>query len=115
MSEPIEGDMTTAEIVKVDPDQQLVFGWASVIADHDGRTLLDRQGDYIDSDSEMEKAAYDYVLHSRDGGEMHIRKGVATLVESMVFSIEKQAALGITPGTMPVGWWIGFKVNDQGV
>jgi len=107
--------MATAEIVKVDTDQQLVFGWASVIADHDGRTLLDRQGDYIDSDSEMEKAAYDYVLHSRDGGEMHIRKGVATLVESMVFSVEKQQALGITPGTMPVGWWIGFKVTDEGV
>lgn len=102
-------------IVKIDEEKQLVFGWASVIKDAQDRVLLDRQDDFIDSEDELEKAAYEYVLKSRDGGEMHIRKGVSTMVESVVLSKEKQAALGIPSGTIPVGWWVGFKVNDDRV
>jgi len=102
-------------ITKVDDDKRLVFGWASIIKDVEGRVLLDRQDDYIDDEEELEKAAYTYVLHSRDGGEMHVRKGVSTMVESVVLSKEKQAALGIPEGVVPVGWWIGFKVNDDRV
>lgn len=103
------------EIVKIDADKKLVFGWASIIMDTSGKILLDRQDDFIDSEEELEKSAYDYVLKSRDGGEMHIRKGVSTMVESIVFSAEKQKALGIPQGTMPIGWWVGFKVNDERV
>lgn len=110
MSDPV-----SAAIVKIEDDKRLVFGWASVVKTADGKILLDRQDDYIDSDEELEKSAYDYVLHSRDGGEMHVRKGVSTLVESVVLTKEKQEALGIEPGTVPTGWWIGFKVNDEGV
>lgn len=102
-------------ITKVDDDKRLVFGWASIIKDVDGKVLLDRQDDFIDDEEELEKAAYTYVLHSRDGGEMHVRKGVSTMVESVVLSKEKQAALGIPEGIVPVGWWIGFKVNDDRV
>jgi len=103
------------EITKIDDDKRLVFGWASIIKDAEGRVLLDRQDDYIDDEEELEKAAYTYVLHSRDGGEMHVRTGVSTMVESVVLSKEKQAALGIPEGTVPVGWWIGFRVNDDRV
>jgi hypothetical protein len=102
-------------IVKIDQEKQLVFGWASVIKDTNDKILLDRQEDFIESEDELEKAAYDYVLKSRDGGEMHIRKGVSTMVESVVLSKEKQLALGIPAGIVPIGWWIGFKVNDDRV
>jgi hypothetical protein len=102
-------------IVKIDEDKQLVFGWASVIKDTEGKILLDRQEDFIESEEELEKAAYSYVLKSRDGGEMHIRKGVSTMVESVVLSKEKQQALGIPAGVVPIGWWVGFKVNDTRV
>jgi hypothetical protein len=102
-------------IVKYDEDKKLVFGWASIIKDTYGKVLLDRQDDFIDSEEELEKAAYDYVLRSRDGGEMHIRKGVSTMVESIVLSEEKQSALGIPAGIVPIGWWVGFKVNDSRV
>jgi hypothetical protein len=101
-----------ARIVKVEEDKQLVFGWASIINTENGDLLLDRQNDFVDDPSELEKSAYNYVLHSRDGGEMHVRKGVSTLVESVVLTEEKQQALGIAPNTVPTGWWIGFKVND---
>lgn len=102
-------------IVKIDDEKQLVFGWASVIKDTNDKILLDRQEDFIESEEELEKAAYDYVLKSRDGGEMHIRKGVSTMVESVVLSKEKQMALGIPMGVVPIGWWVGFKVNDSRV
>jgi len=102
-------------ITKVDDDKRLVCGWASIIKDTEGKVLLDRQNDFIDDENELEKSAYTYVLHSRDGGEMHIRKGVSTMVESVVLTKEKQEALGIPEGTVPIGWWIGFKVNDDRV
>lgn len=109
-SQPVD-----ASIVKIDDEKKLVFGWASIIKDESGKILLDRQDDFIDSEEELEKAAYDYVLRSRDGGEMHVRRGVAKMVESVVFTEEKQRALGIPVGSMPTGWWIGFKVNDNRV
>lgn len=103
------------EIVKYDEDKRLVFGWASIIKDTEGKVLVDRQEDFIDSEDELEKAAYEYVLKSRDGGEMHIRKGVSTMVESVVLSDEKQRAIGIPSGIVPTGWWVGFRVNDERV
>ena len=37
------------------------------------------------------------------------------MIESMVFTKEKAAALGIPEGTMPEGWWVGFEVTDDEV
>lgn len=96
------------EIAKADPDRQMIFGWASVVTKN-GKPIIDKQGDQIPVD-ELEKAAYDYVLESRDQGDMHRRTGVGKLIESMVFTAEKQAALGIDLGQ--VGWFVGFKVTD---
>ena len=74
----------------------------------------DFQGDMIDPET-LEKAVYDYVEESRDGGEMYKRLGVATLIESIVFTKEKMSALGIPDGTIPEGWWVGFRVSDPDV
>ena len=46
---------------------------------------------------------------------MHERGGEAVLIESVVFTEEKMKAMGIPAGTLPVGWWIGFKVLDEDV
>ena len=73
-----------------------------------------RTGRRIESD-ELEHAAYEFVMLYREGGEMHERGGAATLVESVVFTEEKMEAMGIPAGTLPVGWWIGFKVLDEDV
>lgn len=102
-------------ITKVALDNRLVFGWASVIKTEDGKVLVDRQNDFIDDEWEMEKAAYDYVLNSRDGGVMHVKTGVSTVVESMVFTNEKLEAMGVAKGLFPVGWWLGMKVSDDEV
>lgn len=100
-----------ATIAKVDKDQQLVFGWVT-IAEEGGKPLVDRQGDVITPD-DMEKMAYNFVLHCRKAGEMHERVGVGKLVESIVFTKEKQKALGVDLGK--VGWWVGFYISDPAV
>lgn len=101
------------EIAKLDDEQRQVFGWAS-ITEINGEPVVDLQGDVIET-YELEKAAYDYVLNSRVGGEMHERVGksspkqIGTLIESMVLTPEKIEKMGL-PDTTPHGWWIGFQV-----
>ena len=104
----------SVSIFKTDDDKRLVFGWASVSITVDGEQLEDRQQDLIDPE-DLEEAAYEYVLHFRDTGERHnpnLRKK-GKLVESCVFTAEKQKAMGIPEGIIPVGWWIGFKIEDD--
>lgn len=102
------------EIKKSEDDKMLAFGWANVAVTSSGDQIEDYHEDIIDP-GELEKAAYSFVEFYREGGEMHERGGVAVLVESMVFTKEKQSALGIAEGTIPEGWWIGFKVTDPDV
>ena len=102
------------KITKSDNDRHLAFGWASVSIRADGELIEDWQGDVI-APCELEEAAYEYVRLYGEGGEMHERGGVAVLIESVVFTQEKMVAMGIQTGTLPIGWWIGFKVIDPGV
>ncbi len=104
------------KIEKLNHKEQLVFGWASVV-EAGGEIITDRQEDQI-AEKQLESAVYDYVLQSRVGGEMHLRDGprakqVGRLVESIVFTKEKQEQLNIDLGF--VGWWVGFKVEDSEV
>lgn len=100
-----------ASISKVDDDKHLVFGWVT-IAEEDGKPLTDLQGDII-SEEEMEKMAYNFTKECRVAGEMHKRKGIGTLVESIAFTKEKQKAMGIDLGKS--GWWCGFHIDDDDV
>ena len=110
---------------KLDTDQHLAFGWASVVKIN-GSPVLDKQGDIIEPE-EIEKAAYSYVMKSRIGGDMHRRAAfgdalhkadgphkVSDMVESMVFTDDKIAKMGL-PDEFPRGWWVGFKVHDENV
>lgn len=101
-------------IAKMDNDKRLVFGWASISITTEGEQLEDLQHDLINPE-DLEEAVYEYVLHFRDTGEEHrphLRKK-GKLVESCVFTAEKQRAMGLPEGILPVGWWIGFKIEDD--
>lgn len=113
---PAEGGVKKhgLHIAKKDDERMLAFGWASVAIRVDGEQIQDWQEDMIDP-ADLENAAYQFVELYREGGEMHERGDVAVLVESCVFTEEKQKALGLEPGTLPVGWWIGFHVADPDV
>lgn len=113
---PQEGSVVKSrfEVKKANEDKMLAFGWANVSIDASGNQLEDWQGDMIDPE-DLEEAAYQFVKLYREGGEMHERGGVATMIESVVFTEEKMQAMGIPPGTLPIGWWIGFQVTDPEV
>lgn len=101
-------------IAKMDDDKRLVFGWASISITAGGEQLEDLQHDLINPE-DLEEAVYEYVLNFRDTGEEHrphLRKK-GKLVESCVFTVEKQKAMGLPEGILPVGWWIGFKIEDD--
>ncbi|MCL2215408.1 MAG: XkdF-like putative serine protease domain-containing protein [Defluviitaleaceae bacterium] len=101
-------------ILKSEDDQRLVFGWASVAARVDGEVIEDHQRDIIETEV-LEKAAYEYTLDFGTAGEMHQRGGVGRLVESVVFTKEKAAAMGIPVGIIPEGWWVGYRIDDDEV
>jgi hypothetical protein len=116
-----------ADIICKDEDKKQVFGWAS-IASIDGKPITDTQGDLITSDT-LEAAAYDYVLEARKAGEMHKAAGddvkkVGSMIESCVFTREKQKAMqsSLTEQDIHavidcgcVAWWIGFVITDDSV
>ncbi|MCI8843872.1 MAG: hypothetical protein HFF08_07165 [Oscillospiraceae bacterium] len=101
-------------VIKSDGDRRLVFGWANVAVRVDGEQIVDWQEDIIDI-AELEKAAYGYMAEFGTAGEMHRRGGVGRVIESIVFTKEKAAALGIPPDILPEGWWIGFQITDEAV
>lgn len=102
------------QIYKADEDQRLVFGWASVAVTREGQTVVDLQDDIIQPE-DLEQAVYDYVLQFRDGGDEHdpARRKTARLVESCVFTAGKLSAMGLPEGSVPLGWWVGFYVDDD--
>lgn len=102
------------KIMKSDDEKMLAFGWASVSMRINGEVIEDWQKDIVEPE-ELERAAYEFVLLYREGGEMHEKSGAAVLIESVVFTEEKMRAMGIPVGTLPIGWWIGFKVLDKDV
>ncbi len=107
----LKGNFT---IHKSNDEKKLAFGWANVSITAGGEEIVDWQEDMIEPE-ELENAAYKFVEFYREGGEMHERGGCAVLVESIVFTEEKMAAMGIEKGILPIGWWIGFHVTDDEV
>lgn len=95
-------------------DEGLVSGWANVSLQPDGTPPLDWQGDIIRTEV-LEKAAIDFMLDYRGSGVMHKGECKGVVVESIVFTKEKQAAIGIPEGTVPEGWFITVKVLDPEV
>lgn len=101
-------------IKKFNDDEQLVFGWANVSMRVDGELIVDRQGDIIEPE-ELEKAAYAFVLDFRQSGVNHEGGSKGQIVESVVFTPDKLEAMGLAKDALPMGWWIGVKIDDAAV
>ena len=108
------------QITKQNTEKQQVFGWALVSHSWelgtDGvytlKQLVDHQGDMVEEDA-LEQMAYTFVMKYREAGELHERGGCGTCIESAALTLEKQTAMGITKGSCPVGWWLGFQITDN--
>ena len=99
------------ELNKVDVDKKVAYGWAYV-SKKAGETVIDVSGQTWPM-GEVTKTAHQFAVECRDGGLMHVLKGVATMVESVVFSAELQKSLGIDLGQE--GWFVGFRIDDDTV
>lgn len=103
-----DGVSFEATITKVDEDERIVYGFASVSEDENG-LITDRQGDQIET-KELVRAAHDFI-RKRQGKVMHAGKCVGEVVESLVLRPELQKALGID--IKKTAWIIGYKVSDD--
>jgi len=108
----IDAPQDTFHVIKIDVEQRLAFGWASVAVRKDGETVVDSQQDII-TPAELEQAAYEFVLKFREATEMHQGPTIGSLVESMVVTPEKLSALGLPQDALPLGWWVGFRLEPE--
>jgi len=102
------------ELSSVDKQHKTAYGWAYVCK-KGSAVVEDHSGDTWDI-TEVEKTAHEFVLDCRVGGESHVVKGGAELVESLVFSEAVQKALGIDikkDNESVEGWFVGFRINDD--
>jgi hypothetical protein len=104
--------MKEARIAKIDPDQNLVFGWAYVSIDRDGEGIIDHSTEMVDPE-DLELAAYVFNLTFRETGVMHEGEAVGYLVESFIVTPEKLQVMGLESNALPQGWWLGFYIPDD--
>jgi len=108
-------DMTESsiegKILKVDDEQRMVFGWASVVTE-DGEAVIDRQGDVIEAET-LVKAVNEFMEHVRVGKAMHTGEQVGAVVHSLPITKEIGDALGIHSNGE--GWVVAYKVFDDSV
>lgn len=113
LNESVNVDVEFA-VTKAKEDEQLVSGWANVAVNADGSIPLDWQDDIIHPET-LEKAAINFMMDYRGSGVMHEGDSQGVVVESIVFTKEKQAAIGIPEGVVPEGWFITVKVTNPEV
>lgn len=104
--------MTQARVAKIDEEQNLVFGWAYVSVKKTGEEVVDHSLEMIEPD-ELEQAAYLFNLSFRDSGVMHEGDVVGKMVESVVFTEKKLEMMGLEKSALPIGWWVGFYIEDD--
>lgn len=102
-------------VIRSDAEKREVYGFLSVARDAAGATVTDSHGSQI-SVEELDRMAHRYLVEARGVGEQHERfDGIGHVIESVVFTREKQAAIppkGIPEGHVHEGWWVGFRVDD---
>jgi hypothetical protein len=101
----------SATVVEKREADHRIFGWAVLSQKRDGSDLIDLQGDHV-ALPDLEAAVYEAMADGLNGGEMHQGDAGARIIESMVWTPEKAARLGIPDGVLPTGWWIGQQVSD---
>jgi hypothetical protein len=105
-----EADIT-GQILKVDEEQRIIYGWASVITEK-GETVVDRQGDVIEAET-LVKAVNDFMEHVRIGKTMHEGEATGQVIHSLPVTKEICDALGIQCDRE--GWVVAYKVYDDAV
>jgi Putative phage serine protease XkdF len=101
-----------ATVVEKREAEHEIFGWVVLSQKRDGSDLIDLQGDHVTL-PDLEATVYEAMATGLHGGEMHQGDAEARIIESMVWTPEKAARLGIPEGVLPAGWWIGQRVGEE--
>jgi hypothetical protein len=101
----------TGKILKVDEEQRIIYGWASVITEK-GEPVVDLQGDVIEAET-LVKAVNEFMEHVRVGKTMHTGEATGQVIHSLPVTKEICDALGIQ--TDREGWIVAYKVYDDSV
>ena len=108
----MENDVTkTSDILKVDSERRIVWGWASV-STLKGELVTDLQGDTI-TPREMEKMADLFMASARTAKAMHQGDQIGEVLHSFPITDEIAKAFGME--TDREGWIIGMKIHDDAV
>ena len=110
VSEMTKQDIT-GQILKVDDEQRIIYGWASVITEK-GEVVVDRQGDVIEAET-LVKAVNEFMEHVRVGKTMHEGEATGQVIHSLPVTKEICDALGIQCDRE--GWVVAYKVYDDAV
>ena len=108
MSDPEVGESrfeVSGQVLKVDQSLGLVLGWA-IVCKREGERYFDLQGDHIPEDA-MLKSATDFMLHSRDAGDMHSEVGRGTVV--FAFPMTEEIAKAFDIQTKQTGLMVAMK------
>ena len=98
-----------AKIIKIDEDQRMVYGWASVIKTG-GTDVIDSQDDMIEAD-ELIKATTEFMMDARMAKAMHSGEGIGEVVHSFPLVSDITKGMGIS--SEMEGWIVGVKVHDD--
>lgn len=114
VTEMEKADMTedvtkTADILKVDTERRIVWGWASVCT-MKGETVTDLQGDRI-APAQMEKMADRFMRSARAAKAMHYGDDVGEVIHSFPMTKELADAFGIQ--SEREGWITGTYIKSD--
>lgn len=109
MSE-IKYDPEGIEIVKVDSDLRLVFGWASVITEKN-KPVIDTDGDVIHAGVLLE-ATTEFMEDVRTAKRMHKGSKIGEVLHSFPLTNDIAKSLGLDLKGRE-GWIVGMKVHDD--
>lgn len=98
-----------SKILKINEEQRIVFGWASVIVKN-GVPVVDTQNDSISSE-ELLNSTTEFMKDARASHLMHTEKRIGSVIHSFPLTYEIAKSLGIESDQY--GWIVGVHVEDD--
>ncbi len=98
-------------IIKLDDEARMVYGWASVIKEN-GIDVIDTQGDIIKSE-ELIQASTEFMKSARMSLAMHKGGSIGQVIHSFPLVGDLMKSLGVE--SEKEGWIVGVSINDAGV
>lgn len=107
----VDDNLNKLNIMKIDDEAQMVYGWASVTKEN-GVDVIDTQGDIIKAE-ELISASTEFMQNVRLSLSMHQGNSIGQVVHSFPMVGDLKKSLGLTGDKE--GWIVGVKVSDPNV